>query len=137
MTETPTFWLDWQRDFLLTPSGSIQTAVGWTAFRQRVVRRIITNPAQQLPDGTFTPADYVFVPSFGEGLGSLVDQDFSADNLSDTERRISLGVLADSQTETSVPPNIIFQRPNVSEVDILISVATVSGQSGTIAIKGA
>jgi hypothetical protein len=136
VTETPTFWLDWQRDFLLTPSGSIQTAAGWDTYRQRVVRRIITNPAQQLPDGTFTPADYVFVPTFGEGLGSLVDQDFSADNLADTERRISLGVLADSETLTSVPPNIIFQRPSVSQVNIFISVATVSGQSGTIAIGG-
>lgn len=137
MTETPTFWLDWNRGFLLTPSGSIQTATGWDAYRQRVVRRIITNPAQQLPDGTFTPADYVFVPSFGVGLGSLVDQPFSADNLADTERRISLGVLADPETNSSVPPNIIFQRPNVSQLNIFISATTVSGQSGTIAIRGA
>lgn len=137
MTETPTFWLDWNRGFLLTPSGSIQTATGWDSFRQRVVRRIITNPAQQLPDGTFTPADYVFAPSFGVGLGSLVDQPFSAANLADVERRISLGVLADPETNTSVPPNIIFQRPNASQVNIFVSATTVSGQSGTIAIRGA
>jgi hypothetical protein len=132
----PTFWLDWNRDFLLTPSGSIQTATGWDAYRQRVVRRIITNPAQQLPDGTFTPADYVFAPTFGQGLGSLDDQDFSAANLADVERRISLGVLADAETLTSVPPNIIFQQPTPDQVNIFISTATVSGQSGTIAIKG-
>jgi hypothetical protein len=137
MTDNPTLWLDWNRDFLITPSGSIQTATGWTAYRQRVVRRIITNPAQQLPDGTFTPADYIFVPSFGVGLGSLVDQPFSAANLADTERRISLGILQDPETETSVPPNIIFQQPSVSQVNIFISAATVSGESGTIAIGGA
>jgi hypothetical protein len=136
MVSNPSLYLDWNGDFLITPSGSLQTAVGWTAFRQRVVRRIITNPAQELPDGTYTPPDYVFNPQFGVGLGSLVDQPFDAAGLADVERRVSLGVLADAETLTSVPPNIIFQQPTPAELNIFVSTSTVSGQSGTIAIGG-
>lgn len=132
----PTFWLNWNQDFLLTPSGSIQTAQGWDSFRQRIVRRMITNPAQTLPSGITTPPDYIYNPSFGCGLGSEVDQPGDADSLAVIERKISLGVLQDPETDTTVPPNIVFKQPTPSQLNIFISVQTVSGQAGTIALQG-
>jgi hypothetical protein len=136
MATNPTLYLEWNQDFLITPSGGLQTAVGWTSYRQRCVRRFITNPAQTLPDGTMTPADYVFVPTFGEGLGSLVDQPESDDGLADIERRITNGVLQDPDTSTTVPPNIIFEQPTPAQLNIFISVSTISGLNGTIALGG-
>ena len=132
----PTFWLDWNSDFRLTPAGSIQTAVGWDAYRQRCVRRIITSPARTLPDGATTPPGDVFNPKFGEGLADLVDQPFDADSLASVERSISNGILQDPDTNTSVPPSIIFQQPTPSQLNIFINAATISGQSGTIALSG-
>lgn len=127
--------LDWNGDLPITPSGSIQMAVGWTRVRQRIIRRIISNPARILPDGTFTAADDVFAPTFGAGLGSLVDQTFNQDFEAELERRIAQGVLEDVDVDSTVPPSIIFQRPNPSTLVIVIGVTLKTGQAGTISIQ--
>lgn len=129
------FSLDWNGDLQLTPSGSIQMATGWTQVRQRIVRRIITNPARQLPDGTFQVADDMFAPDFGVGLGSLVDQAFNQDFQAELERRIAQGVLQDQDVDSTVPPSVIFQRPNPSTLVIAIGVTLKTGQPGTISIS--
>lgn len=115
-------FLEWGGDFITTPSGSIQVAVGWDQIRQRIVRRVITNPAEQLPSGVFTPPDYIFHPTYGLGLGSMVDQDLSDDFISQLEGRITAGVLADSQVNQSFTPQFQYYNQSVSS---LIVVATV------------
>lgn len=127
--------LDWNGDLTVTPSGSIQPAVGWTQVRQRIIRRIITNPARRLPDKTFTPADDVFAPDFGIGLGALVDQAFDQDFQAELERRIAQGVLEDVDVDTTIPPSIVFRRPNPSTLWIVIGVTLLTGQPGTISLK--
>ena len=129
------FSLDWNGDLTVTPSGSIQIATGWTRVRQRIVRRIITNPARQLPDGSFQVADNIFAPDFGVGLGSLVDQAFNEDFQDELERRIAQGVLQDEDVNSTIPPSIIFQRPNPSTLVIVIGLTLLTGQPGTISIK--
>jgi hypothetical protein len=129
------FALDYNADLTLTPSGSIQMATGWTQVRQRIVRRIITNPARELPDGTFQVADDIFAPTFGVGLGSLVDQAFDQDFQAELERKIAQGVLQDEDVNSTIPPSIIFQRPNPSTLVIVIGVTLLTGQPGTISIQ--
>jgi hypothetical protein len=129
------FSLDYNSDLTLTPSGSIQMATGWTQVRQRIVRRIITNPARQLPDGTFQVADDIFAPTFGVGLGSLVDQAFDQDFQAELERKIAQGVLQDEDVNSTIPPSIIFQRPNPATLVIVIGVTLLTGQPGTISIQ--
>jgi len=128
-------YLDWNSDLLLTPSGSVQTAVGWDQIRQRVIRRVITNSAQQLPDGTQTQADDVFATDFGLGMGKMVDQDFDDEFLAELERRITLGVLEDSDVDTSIPPSIVFLQPNPSTLRISVTVTLLTGQQGQIALE--
>lgn len=127
--------LDFNGDLTVTTSGSIQLATGWTQVRQRIVRRIITNPARQLPDGTFHVADDMFAPDFGVGLGSLVDQAFDQDFQAELQRRIAQGVLQDQDVDSTVPPSVIFQRPNPSTLVIAIGVTLKTGQPGTISIS--
>jgi hypothetical protein len=127
--------LDWNSDFRITPSGSIQTAVGWDAVRQRIVRRIITNPAQQLPDGTFTPADYVFHQQFGIGGGSLVDQNVGEEYIADLEQRISRGVLEDADVLSTTPPTIQYVQPNNETFWAIVSVVLKSGEPGQLALQ--
>jgi hypothetical protein len=134
-TQSGDFSLEWNGDFIVTPSGSIQTAVGWTLVRQRIIRRIITNSAEILPDGTFTNADNIFAPDFGVGLGTLVDQAFNEDFQAELQRRIAQGVLEDQDVDSTIPPSIVFERPNPSTLVIVIGLTLKTGQPGTISIQ--
>lgn len=127
-----TLYLEWNGDLKLECRTSLQLATGWDEVRQRIIRRLITNCAQTLPDGRFTPADYIFDNSYGDGLGSMVDQNFTDTFLGALEQRIYAGVLADAAVDTSIPPTIKFARPMPEMLVIYISVILVTGQEGNI-----
>lgn len=129
------FFLDWNSGLKLTPSGSIQTATGWDRVRQRIIRRIITNPAQLLPNGNYTPADNVFSMFYGIGLGAEIDKAQDANYQQVIERKIAQGVLEDEDVSSTIPPSIQFVQPTPSELWIIIGVTLTTGQSGTIAIR--
>lgn len=130
-----TLFLEWGDDLKLMCRTSLQTAVGWDEVRQRIVRRIVTNPSQQLPDGTFTPADYIFDQNYGAGLGAEVGQDFNDADLAVIRQKITQGVLADAAVETSIPPSISFAHVNPSTVDIIVSVTLLAGGAGEIQLS--
>lgn len=134
MANPLTQYLDWNSDAILTPAGSIQSASGWDIVRQRIVRRMLTNPAQTLPSGYFTPPDYIFHPKYGIGLASLVDEAEGSQSLAELEQKISKGVLEDTAVDSSAPPSIQFSKPNINTFWILIGVTLVNGTAGTIAI---
>ena len=129
------FWCDWNADMIVTPSGSIQTATGWDRVRQRIIRRIISTSAQIQPDGTFTIASNIFAQTFGVGLGVLVDQAFNENFQAELQRRIAQGVLEDEDVDSTVPPSVVFQRPNPATLVIVIGLVLKTGQPGTISIK--
>lgn len=130
-----TLYLEWNGDLVLECRTSIQTAVGWDEARQRIIRRIITSGAQQLPDGTFTAADYVFDPSYGVGAGKMVGQPFNDDFVAQLRRRIQAGVLADAAVDTTIPPSIRVTRPNPNTVWAIVGVQLSSGDRGEIQLK--
>ena len=128
------FWLDWQGDLILTPSGSVQQATGWDRIRQRIIRRIITNAAQLLPNGNYTVADNVFSMFYGIGLGAMVDKAFDADYQSAIERKIAQGVLEDEDVDSTIPPSIQFVTTSQNARWIIIGLTLITGQSGTISL---
>jgi hypothetical protein len=129
-----TLYLDWNQDFLLTPSGSLQLAVGWDEVRQRIIRRLITVAAQTLPDGTITPPNYIFHPTYGVGLAILVDQDFGEVYLGQLTQRIQSAVLQDVAVSSTIPPSIKVIQSSTNTVWIVIGVTLVTGQYGEIAL---
>lgn len=129
------FYLNFNSDLQVTPSGSIQLATGWDRVRQRIIRRIVTNPARLLPDGTYTPADSVFNPDYGIGLGALVDQALDPNYETTIERKIAQGVLEDADVDTTIPPSIIFNRPDPATLWIVIGLTLKTGQAGQISLK--
>jgi hypothetical protein len=96
---------------------------------------MISRRATRLPDGTFTVPSNVFAQHFGEGLGELVDQAFNEDFEAELQRRIAQGVLADEDVNSTIPPSVIFQRPNPATLVIVIGVTLLTGQPGTISIQ--
>ena len=129
------FYIDWNGDFPVTPSGSIQTAVGWDRVRQRIIRRIITNSQQKLPNGISTAADYVFHPDFGLSGGALVDANLSEDYIATLEQIISQGVLEDADVDSTTPPTIQYSQPNNETLWVVVSVVLNSGVPGQLALR--
>jgi len=127
-----TLFLEWNDDLKVTPSGSLQLAIGWDEVRQRIIRRVITSAAQEIPDGTLTLPDYIFHPDYGIGLGKLVGQNFNDELLRRLEGKITQGILLDSAVETSQPPSITFYRTTPDTLLINASVNVIGSGPGVI-----
>lgn len=134
MSVGPDFYLNWNGDYILTPNGSVQTAVGWDRTRQRITRRILSTPATQNPDGSFTPATCLFAQDFGIGLPLAVDKptDNNAEQI--IRRNISRGVLEDADVLSTSPPSVLLRQVTPTEVLIVIGVTLKNGQPGMIAL---
>ena len=126
--------LEWQGDLVLTPNGSIQYAVGWDQIRERIIRRFLTNRAQQLPDGSYTLADYVFDVNYGVGAGALVDQNPTRAWLLDLTGRMRQAVQADAAVDPGALPQMTVVKQGGNTYQLFVQVQLVSGQSGKVAI---
>ncbi len=128
-------YLEWGGDLVLTPTGSVQTAVGWDQVRERIIRRFLTNPAQTLPDGSSTPPDYVFSPGYGEGAGALVDQNPDDAYVANLTRRMRQAVLSDVAVDPGSVPQITITRPRGDTYEVFVTVTLSNGQQGKVAIS--
>lgn len=128
-------YCEWNGDFILTPNGDIQTAVGWDEVRQRIVRRLITNSAQVLPDGTTTAPDYVFHPTYGIGAGALVGQNPTPAYISGLIARINAAVLADDAVDPGTTPTIVFSQPTTNVWLVQVAVQLTNGKFGQVALR--
>jgi hypothetical protein len=128
------FYAEWNQDYVLTPNGSLQTAVGWDRTRQRIERKLITNSAQQLPDGTFTVADYVFEPTFGQGVGAMVDQNPTQAFTAEYIGKVNQAISQEFGTDPGEAPSIVFTRPDPSTWMVTIGVPLLNGTEGQIQV---
>lgn len=132
--QNATAYLEWNGDLVLTPGGSIQMASGWDLVRERIIRRFLTNGAVPLPDGTTTPPDYVFSPTYGLGAGALIDQNPDANWRVNFVRRLREAVAADSATDPGSIPSIQVTTPAIGVVQVFVSVKLISGQQGSFSL---
>lgn len=127
-------YLEWNGDLIRTPSGSVQGAVHWDRIRERIIRRFLTNSAQTLPDGSATPADYVFDPAYGIGAGALIDQNPTSAWLADLNRRMRQAVLSDAAVDPGSVPETIIKRSG-ARYQIFVNVTLINGQPGQVSIS--
>ena len=131
-----TLFLEWGGDLILENRTSLQLATGWDLVRQRIERRIITNSAQQLPDGTFTTADYIFDQNYGIGAGKMIGQPFDEQFVATLYQRIQAGVLADAAVSTTIPPSIqLIQTNGGNTLWCVVGVTLANGNTGQIALS--
>ncbi len=128
-------YLEYNSDLIITPNGSIQFATGWDQVRERIIRSLVTNPAVQQLNGITTPPDYVFHPSYGIGLGQLVDRNMTTVDKANLIRAINQAVLADADIDPSQAPQITVTNDNSNTMQILIQVVLLNGTSGAIAFN--
>jgi hypothetical protein len=62
----------WGSDAGVSPTADLGTVEGTSRGQQRILRRLLTNPRAELPDGSVLPADYPFHPDYGAGLPRYV-----------------------------------------------------------------
>lgn len=63
----------WGSDIQLSPTGDLARASGAERSKQRVFRRLMTNPAASAPNGA-TSGDYIFHPGYGAGIPAMIGQ---------------------------------------------------------------
>ena len=64
---------DWGGDLTVGPSGDINVVPTHTELRQRIIRRLLTNPG-----------DYVWHTGYGAGLGNFVGEPYSQSSIEGT-----------------------------------------------------
>lgn len=68
----------WSGDVAVSPTGDLGPASDSTRTKQRILRRLLTNPAQKDSAGNvIVPGDYIWHPDYGAGLpryvGEIID----------------------------------------------------------------
>lgn len=128
-------YLEWNDDFIVTPSGDLQTAVGWDQVRERILRRLLTNSQQTLPNGRMTVPDYIWDPSYGFGAGALVGQNITVDFINDLARRVTRACYADVSVATDIPPSVTYIQPTPQTLVMTVSVVLTNGLLGRLALN--
>jgi hypothetical protein len=83
---------DWSGDLSVGPSGDISVAPARMEIRQRIVRRLLTNPG-----------DYIWHSNYGAGLGKFVGEPYSPDLVEST----IAGQLRNESLIASVPAPVV------------------------------
>lgn len=132
----PSLYMEWGEDLVLTPGGSLQMASGWDEVRQRIERRLLTNPLEVLPDGEPVTPDYIFDTTYGLGIPKYVGQNPTQDQLNQLRQKTNQGVMIDDQVSNAYPPGIsLYKGSNPFELLMIIRVVLKSGQPGQIALS--
>ncbi|GEM_PF-2669829 len=123
--------LDWGTDFIASQNGGLVLVGGWAQDRQRILRRILTNPKFTLHDGQPISADYIYDQNYGIGSRRTIGEPFSKTLEKRLRTEIRKGVLVDQGVDTTRDPIITIKEQN-HRVYIAVVVFLKTGKSGTI-----
>lgn len=130
-----TLYLDWGGDFMLNQNGGLQMCVGWDYTRQFILRALLTNSQELLPNGIRTVPDYVFDPAYGIGLPAKVDGSYSQEYLTNLKQRITQACLSSADVNPASPPVVQYSQPDPFTLIVLVTVLLFSGAPGQIAFQ--
>lgn len=94
----------WGNDLVASGTGDLQTVNGTTRGQQRVLRRLLTNPATPT-----TPGDYIFEPTYGAGLPAFIGQPIDKQKIAAAIRAQML--LESTVAQTPAPVITVTQTP--------------------------
>ncbi len=127
----------WSGDLNLSATGGLLTADGLEQSKQRVLRRLLTNPAQYDTNGNVTvPGDYIWQRDYGAGLAAYIGQNLDIPSLTARIRAqmyLEASVLHDPEPVISLQaiPNGVAAQITYYEADsglpVLLSFDTTDG----------
>lgn len=100
----------WNGDCSAAANGDLLTASDSERSKQRILRRLLTNPAQKDAAGNVVvPGDYIFHPDYGAGLPRMVG---SLATPAEIRARIRGQMLLETSVARSPPPDITVTTMN-------------------------
>jgi hypothetical protein len=126
-------YLEWGGDFVLTPNGGLQEAVGWDLVRQNLERLILTNFGTVQPDGEQTIGDDIFHPEYGIGTRATIGQVRVPNTVAEVKRKVKSAIAQYNEIAQNPPP-IVSVTPIPQGFEIYIDVFMSDMQPGTIAL---
>lgn len=129
-----TLYLEWGGDLVVSQNGGLVLAYGWDQVKQRILRRLLTNPNFTLADGTKVPADYIFDSNYGLGFRRRIGEPFYESLRREMEALIYNAVIVDEGVDTLRPPTIeLTEKDHRVYVDIIVYLRV--GRPGRIAFN--
>lgn len=124
-------WLEWGGDLVVSQNGSIVLANGWNQFKQRYLRRLLTNPSFTLQDGEKIPAGYIFDSQYGLGFRRRLGENWS-DDIHDKLQALCLqGAEIDEGVDPGRPPEVtITQDQHTIFISVFVTLKT--GEQGRV-----
>lgn len=113
-------------DLTTDNTGDLALASGTTYTQQRILRRLLTNPATDT-----LPGDYVFHPDYGAGLPRFIGQPIDVAKI----RALVLGqvLMEETVSKTPLPVVAVTQLPsNLSAFSISITYTDATTGSPTV-----
>lgn len=115
------------QDMNLSATGDLNAVDGTTRGQQRILRRLLTNPAYVQADGTLTVADYIFHPDYGAGLGRFVG---TSTPLSEISALITAQLALEDVVDPNTPPVVTLAWLDPTTLNCIIQyVDASSGQN--------
>lgn len=94
------------------PDGDLLMCDGAEEARQRVARRVLSNPRQVLADGTVLPPDNLFDPQYGVGVRRMIGQAVNAAGIDKLRQLIRDGMIVEDTVSSNPPPDVLIQSTN-------------------------
>lgn len=130
----PTFSLEVNGDLEFADDGSLKMVSGPDEIIQRIIRRVVTNPQSKLDNGQIVAADYIFAPTYGLGMGVLVESEMSEEIFTQLSSIVRQGVLEDAEVDSSIEPDIRIKARDNDTVIIEASFRTTAGQDANFTL---
>lgn len=113
-----TLYLECNGDLKLSQQGGLVLASGWDEIRQRIFRRILTNPLITESNGQVIPPGYIYHPEYGLGLGFVIGQVFNDEFKSQLTQRIKQGILDDAEVDKTFLPVISIKDSGFRKFEV-------------------
>lgn len=101
-------------DAVVDQNGGLAPAVGWDEFQQQMQRFLITNPQGTDERGLPITADYLWHPTYGLGLRSMLGTLLTPSQLTAMTNACRMAALSQPAVAQNPPPVIQFIAANHS-----------------------
>lgn len=128
-------YCDWAQDIPRDANGKIIKANAFDSVRQNITRELLTNPAEQLNNGQFTPADYKWHPDFGLGLPRFLGQLYDDNVLRAMQQKCLQSVKTNPNVANSPVPTVVFVPLSPASLQIYIDYILKLGTSQSFAVE--
>ncbi|EPS1221705.1 phage tail protein [Burkholderia cenocepacia] len=116
-------------DLVASSGGDIGLASGGLRGQQRVLRRLLTNPALKDAGGrVIAPGDYIFHPDYGAGVRRMVGSNAGVDEI----RAVILSQMLLESSVSRTPPPAVSVSKIVGGVSVTIQYVDADGSGNVV-----